>query len=54
MTSGSHGFLPRASGGGGGDSRKTLTEFQIKLMSERFAEHSQVLKMVMNESLSGT
>lgn len=29
-------------------------EFQIKLMSERFVEHSQLLQMVMNESLSGT
>lgn len=54
MTSGSHGFLPRASRGRGGDSRQTLTEIQIKLMSERFAEHSQFLKMVMNESLFGT
>lgn len=51
MTSGSHGFLSRVPG----ERFKADTdEFQIKLISEMFVGHSQLLQMVMNDSLSGT
>lgn len=38
----------------GRDTRQTQTEFQLKLMTEMFAEHFQLLRMVMGEGLFGT